>query len=50
MPLVYVVAYALSRLLNIIKPTGVLDETTYASLFYTKLEWLNEVKKHLRTR
>ncbi len=39
---------ALSRLPNIIKPIGVLDQTTNASLFYTKLEWLKDVKEILR--
>jgi hypothetical protein len=46
----HVVTNALSRLPNIIEPTGVLDQTTYESLFYTKLEWLNDVKEFLRTR
>jgi hypothetical protein len=46
----HVVAYALSRLPNIIEPIGVLDLTTYASLFCIKLEWLKDVKAFLRTR
>jgi hypothetical protein len=25
------------------------DQTTYASLFYTELEWLNDVKEFLKT-
>jgi hypothetical protein len=32
----HVVTDALSKLLDITKPTGVLDQTTYASLFYVK--------------
>ncbi len=40
----HVVTYALSRLLNIIKPIGVPNQTIDASLFYTKLECLNDVK------
>ncbi len=43
-----VVADALSRLPNITKPTSVFDQTTNASLFYTKLEWLKDVKENLR--
>jgi hypothetical protein len=35
---IHVVAYALSRLPDIIKPTCVPNQTTYASLFYTKPE------------
>jgi hypothetical protein len=46
----HVIANALLRLLNIIKPIGVPNQTTYASLFYTKLEWLNDVKEFLKTR
>ncbi len=45
----HVVANALSRLPNGTKPTGVSDQTTNASLFYTKLEWLNDVKDFLKT-
>jgi len=44
----HVVANALSRLLNIIKPTGVLDQTIDANLFYTGLEWLNDAKEFLK--
>jgi hypothetical protein len=44
----HVVADALSRLPNITKPTGVPDQTTDTSLFYTKLKWLNDVKEFLR--
>jgi hypothetical protein len=45
---IHVVANALSRLLDITKPTGVPNQTIDASLFYTKLEWLNDVKEFLR--
>jgi len=41
---------SLSRLLGIIEPTSVIDQTTYASLFYGELEWLKDVKEFLRTR
>ncbi len=44
----HVVVDALSRLPNIIEPIGVPDQTTDASMFYTKLEWLNDVKEFLR--
>jgi hypothetical protein len=40
-----VVADALSKLPNVTKPTCVLDQTTYVTLFHTKLKWLNDVKK-----
>ncbi len=46
----HVVANALSRLLDIIEPTCVHDQTTDASLFYTKLKWLKDVKEFLKTR
>ncbi len=39
----------MSRLLDITKPISVLDQITYASLFYMELEWLNDVKENLRT-
>jgi len=45
-----VIANALLRLLNIIEPIGVPNQTTYASLFYTELEWLNDVKEFLKTK
>ncbi len=45
---VHVVANALSRILDIIEPISVLDQTIDASLFYTKLEWLKDVKEILR--
>jgi hypothetical protein len=44
----HVVANALSRLLDSIEPIGVPDHTTYASLFYRGLEWLNDVKEFLQ--
>jgi hypothetical protein len=46
----HVVANALSRLPNIIKPIGVPNQTTNASLFYSKFEWLKDVKEFLRTK
>jgi len=46
----HVVANALSRLPNIIKPIGVPNQTTDASLFYSKFEWLKDVKEFLRTK
>jgi hypothetical protein len=42
--IIHVVTNALSRLLDITKPICVPNQTTYASLFYTKPEWLNDVK------
>jgi hypothetical protein len=45
----HVVANALSRLLDIIEPTSVPNQTTNASLFYTKPKWLKDVKEFLRT-
>jgi len=45
----HVVANALSRLPDIIEPTCVLNQTTYANLFYIMLKWLNDVKEFLRT-
>jgi hypothetical protein len=47
---IHVVIDALSRPLDNIEPTCVLDQTTYASLFYTKHEQLKDVKDFLRTR
>jgi hypothetical protein len=44
----HVVVDALSRLPNIIEPTCVLNQTTYASLFYIEHEWLKDVKEFLR--
>ncbi len=46
----HVVVDALSRLLDIIEPIGVPNQTTNASLFYTKLKWLNDAKEFLRDR
>jgi hypothetical protein len=46
----HVVTNALSRLPNIIEPTSVFDQTTYASLFYIKFEWLKDVKEFLKTK
>ncbi len=46
----HVVVDALPKLLNIIEPTSVFDQTTDASLFYIELEWLNDVKEFLRIR
>ncbi len=40
----HVVVDAFSRLSDSIEPVGVPDQTTYATLFYIKLEWLNDVK------
>jgi hypothetical protein len=48
-PRCHVVAYALSRLPDITKPTGVVDQTTNASLFYIEPKWLNDVKEFLKT-
>jgi hypothetical protein len=44
----HVVVDALSRLLDITEPIGVPNQTTNASLFYTKLKWLNDAKEFLR--
>jgi len=46
----HVVANALSRLLDITKPTGVLNQTTNVILLYTKPKWLKDVKEFLRKR
>jgi hypothetical protein len=46
----HVVVDALLRLSDITKPIGVLDQIVDASLFYIRLEWLNDVKEFLRTR
>jgi hypothetical protein len=34
----HVIANALSRLLDMIEPIGVSNQTTYVNMFYTKLE------------
>jgi hypothetical protein len=44
----HVVANALSKLLDITQPTSVPNQTIDASLFYTKREWLKDVKEFLR--
>jgi hypothetical protein len=44
----HVVVDALSRLPDSIKPISVHDQITYASLFYTGLKWLNDVKEFLK--
>jgi hypothetical protein len=46
----HAVANALSRPPNIKEPIGVFDQTIDASMFYIKLEWLNDVKEFLKTR
>jgi hypothetical protein len=43
-----VVADALLRLLNVIEPIDVPNETTNASLLYIEPKWLNGVKDFLR--
>ncbi len=48
--IIHVVVDALSKLLNTIQLIGVLNQTTYASLFYTKSKWLNDVKDFMRIR
>ncbi len=45
----HVVVDALSRLPDSIEPIGVFDQTTYASLFYIGLKWLNDVREFLKT-
>jgi hypothetical protein len=46
---IHVVTDALLRLLNSTKPTSVLNQTIDASLFYTRPEWLNDVKEFFKT-
>jgi hypothetical protein len=46
----HVVANVLLKLPNITKFISVPNQTTNASLFYTKLEWLKNVKEFLKTR
>jgi len=46
----HVVVNALLRLLDIIEPIGVHDQTTNASLFYRKPKWLKDVNFFLRIR
>jgi len=45
----HVVIDASSKLPDITKPTSVPNQTTNASLFYTKPKWLNDVKEFLKT-
>ncbi len=45
----HVIVDALSRLLDIIKPIGVPNQTIRASRFYIKPIWLNDVKENLKT-
>ncbi len=47
---IHVVVDALSKLLNIVKPISVLDQTTYVDLFYIEPKWLKDVKEFLRTK
>ncbi len=46
----HVIVDALSKLLNIVEPISVLNQTTYVDLFYTELKWLKDVKEFLRTK
>ncbi len=46
----HAIVNSLSRLLDITEPTCVFNQTTYASFFYTQLEWLYDVKEFLKTR
>jgi hypothetical protein len=45
----HVIVDAFSRLLDIIKPIGVFNQTIGTSRFYIKPEWLNDVKENLKT-
>lgn len=45
--LTHVVTNALSMLLDIIEPTCVLNQTTYATLFHLQPAWLQDVKDYL---
>jgi hypothetical protein len=45
----HVIANALSRLPDLTKPIGVPNQTIDVNMFYTKLEWLNDVNFFLRT-
>jgi hypothetical protein len=40
----HVIIDALLRLLDIIEPISVFNQTINASLFYTEPEWLNDIK------
>jgi hypothetical protein len=46
--IIHVIANVLSRLLDSTEPIDVFDQTIDASLFYIKLEWLNDVKEFLK--
>ncbi len=46
---IHVVVNALSRLLDIIEPTSVFDQTTNAHLFSIDLKLLKDVKEFLKT-
>jgi hypothetical protein len=46
----HVVTNALSRLPDSTEPTCVPNHTTFASLFYTWLEWLNDAKEFFENR
>ncbi len=45
----HVVVDALSRIPNITKSIGVLNQTIDASSFHIELEWLKDVKEFLKT-
>jgi hypothetical protein len=45
----HVIIDVLSRVLNTTKPTVMPYQTINASLFYTKPQWLNDVKDFLKT-
>jgi hypothetical protein len=47
---IHVVANALLKLPDNIEPIGVPNQTIDAGLFYTKLEWLNDVKEFLKIK
>jgi hypothetical protein len=47
---IYVVVNVLLKLLDSIKPTSVPNQTTYTSLFYIRLEWLNDVKEFFKIK
>jgi hypothetical protein len=46
----HVITDALSRLPDSTKPACAPNQTIDASLFYTRLEWLNDVKEFLKTK
>jgi len=41
----HVAIHALSRLLDITRPIGVLNQTIDANLFYIEPKWMNDVKR-----